>query len=142
MDYNAAGMATITEVARHWDVDRATAERILDAHDVPIGEDHGPRSVAWTDVWSIEGCGYVSAANFEAFKAPLLRVERLGVPPETCSRPGAYMRHSELKPSALRSRIARLHKPVIRLGPRTQRVRKSDLYALLQLLRVNGRGGH
>ncbi len=130
----SAGTATVAELARHWDVDRATALHILECHHVPFIETEGPFRLAWTDIWAAEGAGYVSPGLYTAFKAPLLRVERLGVPPANCSRPDAYMRLANLKPSALRARIAKIGKPIIRLAPRTRRVRVCDLDAVLERL--------
>ncbi|TDE38940.1 hypothetical protein [Antarcticimicrobium sediminis] len=88
-------------------------------------------SAVWTDVWSIEGAGFVARANYRAFQEPLLRVERLGIAPDNCRQPDTYMSHIELKPSALRARVAQIRKPIIRLSERVQRVRPCDLEALL-----------
>lgn len=129
--HRTAGTATITEVARHWKVDRETAARILEDRGVPYVDANGPLQVEWTDIWSIEGAGFVATANYEAFKRPLLRVERLGVAPDNCHQPEAYMLLVKLKPSALRARVAKIGKPIIRLSERTQRIRPCDLDAFL-----------
>ncbi len=129
--HRTAGTATITEVARHWRVDRETAIRILEDRGVPFVDVDGPLQVAWTDVWSVEGAGFVAPANYEAFKKPLLRVERLGVAPDNCRQPEAYMELVKLKPSALRARVAKIGQPIIRLSQRKQRVRPCDLDAFL-----------
>lgn len=130
-----AGTATISEIARHWDVDRETAERILVSNDVPLVGSNGPMQVEWHDVWSVEGNSFVATANYSAFKEPLLRVERLGLPPESCPRPDVYMCLVPLKPSALRARVARLQGPIIRLSKRTRRVRQCELDLLLDQMR-------
>ena len=128
------GTATIEQVARHWEVDRDTAEPILVANNVPFIKDDGPLKVEWIDVWSIEGCSYVAPANYPAYKEPMLRVERLGVAPSTCSQPDSYMSRVKLKPSALRARVSKIGRPIVRLSERIQRVRPCDLDALLDQL--------
>ena len=57
--------------------------------------------------------------------------ERLGVAPNNCRQPEAYMKLVELKPSALRARVAKIGKPIIRLSERKQRIRSCDLDAFL-----------
>lgn len=131
----SAGTATIAQVARHWDVERETAMGILKARGVPFVDDDGPLRVEWTDVWSVEGAGFVAPANYRAFKEPLLRVERLGAAPDKCSQPEIYMELVNLKPSALRTRVAKIRGPIVRLSERKQRVRCGDLDALLDQLR-------
>ena len=74
--HRSAGTATIAQVARHWSVERETADRFLKDRGVPFVDDDGPLQVLWTDVWSVEGAGFVAPANYAAFKKPLLRVER------------------------------------------------------------------
>jgi len=129
-----AGTATISEIARHWDVDRETAERILFSNGVPLVESNGPMRVDWHDVWSVEGRSFVASENYSAFKEPLLRVDRLGLPPEDCRRPDVYMGLVPLKPSALRARVARFQGPIIRLAKRTRRVRPCELELFLDQL--------
>lgn len=131
----SAGTATIADVARHWNVDRETATRILAERDVPFVDIEGPLKVEWTDVWVAEGAGFVAPSNYAAFKEPLLRVDRLGAAPDKHTRPDAYKWLVNLKPSALRARVAKIGKPIIRLGPRIQAVRPIDLDALLDRLR-------
>ncbi|TCS60811.1 hypothetical protein EDD52_113105 [Primorskyibacter sedentarius] len=134
--YKTAGTARISQVARHWDVDRDTAASILEERDVPFVVGDGPRRVEWVDVWSLEGAGYVAPGNYANFKARLLRVDRLGVAPENSRQPDAYMGLIRLKPSALRARCAQVQQPIIRLSERSQRIRPCDLDALLSLLGV------
>lgn len=130
----SSGTATIEQVARHWNIDRDTAKSILVAHDVPFIENDGPLKVEWVDVWSIERCGYVAPANYPAYKEPMLRVERLGAAPSTCSQSDSYMFLVKLKPSALRARVSKIERPIVRLSERIQRVRPCDLDALLDQL--------
>tara|TARA_R110002124_G_scaffold287334_1_gene473171 strand:- start:1182 stop:1805 length:624 start_codon:yes stop_codon:yes gene_type:complete len=130
----SSGRATIEQVARHWDVYRNTAESILVANNVPFIKDDGPLKVEWIDVWSIDGCSYVAPANYPAYKEPMLRVERLGVAPSTCSQPDSYMSRVNLKPSALRARVSQIERPIVRLAERIRRVRPCDLDALLNQL--------
>ncbi len=131
---SSAGTATIADVARHWNVDRETAMRILEERGVPFVDIEGPLQVEWTDVWAAEGAGFVAPCNYAAFKEPLLRVDRLGAAPDKHPRPDAYKCLVNLKPSALRARVAKIEKPIIRLGPRIQIVRPIDLDALLDQL--------
>lgn len=132
----SAGTATITQVAQHWNVYRETAMGLLEIRGVPLIDDDGPLQVEWADVWSVEGAGFVAANNFRAFQEPLLRIDRLGIAPDNCRRPDTYMSRVELKPSALRARVAQIREPIIRLSDRVKRVRPCDLEALLKQLRT------
>ena len=134
--YKSAGTATISQVALHWNVYRETAMGLLEDRGVPLIDDDGPLQVQWTDVWSMEGAGFVARANYRAFQEPLLRVERLGIAPGNCRQPDSYMSRVELKPSALRARVAQIREPIIRLSDRVKRVRPCDLEALLKQLRT------
>lgn len=130
----SSGTAAIEQVARHWNIDRDTAKSILLANDVPFIDDEGPLKVKWIDVWSTEGCSYVAPANYPTYKEPMLRVERLGAAPSTCSQSESYMFLVKQKPSALRARVSKIERPIVRLSKRIQRVRPCDLQALLDKL--------
>ncbi len=128
---SAAGVARVSAIARHWAVHDDKARAILHAA--------GSRSAlhAWEEVWRIEGASYVPPALHADYRAAMIAVEDLAIESEADLLRGRRRRGLiELRPSALRARLQLIGAPVVRLGPRLQRVRPCDLPALLELLRA------
>jgi hypothetical protein len=133
---DGAGLARVSAVALHWAVHEDKARAILSSHKA---RSTGYMALyAWEDVWRIEGTSYVPTSLHADYRAPMIPVEDLGVESDADLAQGRRRRGLvELKPSALRARIESIGAPVVRLGPRLQRVRPCDLPALLDLLRAH-----
>ncbi|SFQ13096.1 hypothetical protein [Tranquillimonas alkanivorans] len=69
-------LVTVSELARHWNVCRPTAEKILASGGVPAA-DHGPRRYRWADIWRLEGTFYVPPRMVPEMKRRLLVAEDL-----------------------------------------------------------------
>ena len=108
-----AGMARLSEIARHWKVSPATAKAILRA----AGIKRLPRGrgfYAWASIWRLEGAGQVEPADFEAYREALLDKKALA---------GRY----GISERTARRWLAENQVPAIRLSPRILRARRIDL---------------
>ncbi|WP_370284054.1 helix-turn-helix domain-containing protein [Pseudooceanicola sp.] len=72
MKSKAPGLATVSEIARHWALSRETTQKLLDVGNIAPVES-GPRRYDWRDVWCLEGAAYVPSEEMSAFKKPLLK---------------------------------------------------------------------
>ena len=133
------GFARVSEIARHWGVDDETAREVLAAHGaVPSSDDTGVMRYAWEDVWRIEGTSYVPPSLHDAYRAPMIKAETLGLGSKEDRGRGLARRGVvDLGPSQLRAHLARVERmggPVVRLGPWLRLVRPCDLPVLLQMI--------
>lgn len=110
-----AGIASLAEVARHWQASPGKARQILCARGV---QDTGLRkrpTYRWKDVWRIEGAPDVPEALWEEFREPLLTPTDLaGLMPDKGSR-------------TIRRDLEASRWPVIELDARIRRVRARDV---------------
>ena len=70
------GSATVRELCDHWQISEDTARSIVARHGLlPI--DRGRQRYRWTDVWRVEGEGWVPSWDWPAYRTPLLRPTEL-----------------------------------------------------------------
>lgn len=110
-----AGIASLTEAARHWQTTPETAKAILEARGI---RDTGLRarpSYRWKDIWRVEGSPDVPEALWDEYREPLLTPDDLGgIMPEKDAR-------------TIRRELEAARWPVIQLSERVRRVRARDL---------------
>lgn len=110
----SAGIVSLAEVARHWQVSPATASRILCSRGV---QDTGLRkrpTYSRADVWRIEGAPDVPEALWAEYWQPLLTPADLaGKMPDK-------------DPRTIRRDLESRRWPVINLGKQSRRVRARD----------------
>jgi hypothetical protein len=134
------GFARVSAIAGHWaGVEDATARGILAAQGaVPSTDGEGVTRYSWEDVWRMEGASYVPPSLYDAYRAPMIRAETLGLGSDADQARGLTRRGLvDLGPSQLRAQLARVERmggPVVRLGPRLRLVRLCDLPELIEML--------
>ena len=72
MHANTHQSLKVSEIAAHFKLGTDTTRKLLRATAVrPVSI--GPQRYAWTDIWRLEGAGYVPPNLFKEFQLPLLK---------------------------------------------------------------------
>jgi len=109
------GLVKVSELAVHWSVCRDVAEAILARNQV-VPAELGPKRYRWSDIWRLEGAGYVPTWDWGPLKAPLLKTEDLTLA-------GALGRSSR----SIRRKAANGKLPTVNLGIDDWRFRRSEI---------------
>lgn len=111
----SAGIASLAEVARHWQVSPATAKEILHARGVQDTSLRKRPTYRRKDIWRIEGALDVPEALWEEYWDPLL------------TPAGLVERMPDKNPRTILRDLEAQRWPVIVLGERVRRVRARDV---------------